>query len=307
MADERTWDLLIVGAGTAGLTAAIYGVRAGKRTLVLEAQSYGGQILNAPDIENYPGIAHVSGYDFSTALYDQARGLGAQVEFDRVTGVAALPGGRFAVSTASGTAYDVGAVIVATGARRRKLGIAREDELGGRGVSYCATCDGMFFRGRDVVVAGGGNTAVEDAIYLAGICRRVYLVHRRDRFRADAAAVARLRARDNVELVLNANVTGLVGDDVLSGVEVTDGATGAVRTIDATGLFVAIGQAPDNAAFAGVAELDPAGYVVAGQDCATRTPGVFAAGDCRTKRVRQLVTAAGDGAVAASGAVAYLG
>lgn len=299
------YDVVIVGAGTAGLTAAIYVQRANRSALVLEAKSYGGQIINTPDIENYPGIKHVSGFDFSTALYEQATELGAKVTYAEVTGVDD-EGSRKVVHTADGTAYEAGAVIIATGARNRPLGIAREQELVGRGVSYCATCDGMFFRGKDVAVNGGGNTAVEDAAYLAGVCNKVYLIHRRDQFRADAADVERLRGMDNVEFVLNATVTAIEGDEFVTGVQVTDKTDGSTRTLPVSALFVAIGQVPDNVAFRGVVDLDEKGYVVAGEDCLTRTPGVFAAGDCRTKGVRQLATAAGDGAVAASAAVAYL-
>lgn len=299
------YDVVIVGAGTAGLTAAIYVQRANRSALVLEAKSYGGQIINTPDIENYPGIKHVSGFDFSTALYEQATELGAKVTYAEVTGVDD-EGSRKVVHTADGTAYEAGAVIIATGARNRPLGIAREQELVGRGVSYCATCDGMFFRGKDVAVNGGGNTAVEDAAYLAGVCNKVYLIHRRDQFRADAADVERLRGMDNVEFVLNATVTAIEGDEFVTGVQVTDKTDGSTRTLPVSALFVAIGQVPDNVAFRGVVDLDEKGYVVAGEDCLTRTPGVFAAGDCRTKGVRQLATAAGDGAVAASAAIAYL-
>lgn len=299
------YDVVIVGAGTAGLTAAIYVQRANRSALVLEAKSYGGQIINTPDIENYPGIKHVSGFDFSTTLYEQATELGAKVTYAEVTGMDD-EGSRKVVHTADGTAYEAGAVIIATGARNRPLGIAREQELVGRGVSYCATCDGMFFRGKDVAVNGGGNTAVEDAAYLAGVCNKVYLIHRRDQFRADAADVERLRGMDNVEFVLNATVTAIEGDEFVTGVQVTDKTDGSTRTLPVSALFVAIGQVPDNVAFRGVVDLDEKGYVVAGEDCLTRTPGVFAAGDCRTKGVRQLATAAGDGAVAASAAVAYL-
>ncbi|MBM6999743.1 thioredoxin-disulfide reductase [bacterium] len=299
------YDVVIVGAGTAGLTAAIYVQRANRSALVLEAKSYGGQIINTPDIENYPGIKHVSGFDFSTTLYEQATELGAKVTYAEVTGVDD-EGSRKVVHTADGTAYEAGAVIIATGARNRPLGIAREQELIGRGVSYCATCDGMFFRGKDVAVNGGGNTAVEDAAYLAGVCNKVYLIHRRDQFRADAADVERLRGMANVEFVLNATVTAIEGDEFVTGVQVTDKTDGSTRTLPVSALFVAIGQVPDNVAFRGVVDLDEKGYVVAGEDCLTRTPGVFAAGDCRTKGVRQLATAAGDGAVAASAAVAYL-
>ena len=202
--------------------------------------------------------------------------------------------------------YEAGAVILATGSENRKLGVAREQELTGRGVSYCATCDGNFFRKRDVAVVGGGNTALEDALYLAELANRVYLIHRRDSFRGEAASVERLRKKENVEFVFNANVTALLGEKRLSGVAVTDTRSGAVRTIEVQGLFVAVGRIPENESFRDLLEVDPAGYAVAGENCRTRVPGIFVAGDNRTKEVRQLVTAAADGAVSATEAVRYL-
>ena len=290
-------DIIIVGAGTAGMSAAIYGLRAGKSVLVFEATAYGGQIINTPDIENYPGIAHVSGFDFATGLYNQMMDLGAELKFERVTSVEDA-GDKKIVRTANGE-YEAKAVILATGAKNRPLGLEREQEMIGSGVSYCATCDGMFFRKKDVVVNGGGNTALEDAAFLANYCNKVYLVHRRDAFRGDAAAVKELESKDNVEFVLNANVTKILGDKKVEGVEVTDKLTGETRVIEAQGLFVAIGQMPENTAFQNLVDLDAGGYIAAGEDCLTKTSGIYTAGDCRTKTVRQLTTAAADGAVAA--------
>ena len=302
------YDVVIVGAGPAGLSAAIYTVRAGKSALVLEAAAYGGQIINTPDIENYPGIAHISGFDFATGLYNQAVALGAQVRFERVTGIETVEDtvGKTILVKTSKAEYETKSVILATGAKNRRLGLEGEDALIGRGISYCATCDGMFFKDKVVAVNGGGNTAVEDAEYLAGICSKVYLIHRREGFRADKKDLDRLRAKDNVEFILNANVTKLnTADGRLSSIEVTDKNTRQVREIELAGLFVAIGQIPDNAAFANVAGLDPSGYIVAGEDTKTGHDGIFTAGDCRTKTVRQLTTAAADGAVAALAACAY--
>ena len=297
------YDIVIVGAGPAGLTAAIYACRAEKRTLVLEAKSYGGQIINTPDIANYPVAPNISGFEFATALYNQAKDLGAEIKFEKVVGVE--DGEIKTVKTPKNT-YEAKAVILATGAENRKLGLENEDKLVGRGVSYCATCDGNFFRKKTVAVAGGGNTAVEDALYLADLADTVYLIHRRDTFRADAALVSRLKAKENVKLVLNSNVTKLVAEARLQAVEVTDKTTGAVTTLPVQGLFVAVGQTPENENFKSLVELDAAGYAVAGETCRTKTPGVFVAGDNRTKDVRQLVTAASDGAVAATEAIKYL-
>ncbi len=299
-------DMIIVGAGTAGLTAAIYGVRAGKSVLVLEAAAYGGQIINTPDIENYPGLEHVSGFDFATSLYQQATNLGAEVKFEAVASIE-IEGETKLVHTTAGNVYEGRAVILATGAKNRPLGVDREQELIGKGVSYCATCDGMFYRGKTTVINGGGNTAIEDAIYLSDLCKKVYVVHRRDAFRADAADVAKLKEKENVEFVLNSNVTKLLGEEKLTGVEVTDKLTGATRVLEADGLFIAIGQMPDNGAFANLIDLDEKGYIEAGESCKTKAAGIFTAGDCRTKSVRQLTTAASDGAIAATAAAQYIG
>ena len=289
-------DIIVVGAGPAGLTAAIYARRASKSVLVLEAKAWGGQIINTPDVENYPVIAHISGVDFANDLYRQATALGAEVRLEKVVSV---------VQTTKDE-YRAGAVILATGSENRKLGVEREQALTGRGVSYCATCDGNFFRKRDVAVVGGGNTALEDALYLAEIVNKVYLIHRRDSFRGEESTVARLREKENVEFVYNANVTALLGEKRLTGVEVTDKLTGAKRTLAIDGLFVAVGRIPENESFRALIDVDEAGYAVAGENCHTRVPGVFVAGDNRTKEVRQLVTAAADGAVAATEAVKYL-
>jgi len=298
-------DVIIIGAGTAGLSAAIYTVRAGKSALVLEASSYGGQIINTPDIENYPGIAHISGFDFATGLYNQAKDLGADIRFERVTGI--ITEGNVKKVITSQNEYECKAVILATGAKNRPLGLPNEQELVGKGVSYCATCDGMFYRNKVVAVNGGGNTALEDAQFLSNYCEKVYVIHRRDKFRADQKEVERLKAKDNVEFVLDSTITKLNEDaSGLVSLEVTNKNTGDTRTIEVSGLFVAIGQAPDNTAFENVASLDEKGYIKAGEDLKTGTEGIFTAGDCRTKIVRQLTTAASDGAVAALAACGYI-
>ncbi|MBR6173494.1 MAG: thioredoxin-disulfide reductase [Eubacterium sp.] len=299
-------DVIIIGAGPAGLSAAIYVQRAGKTALVLEAFTYGGQIVNTPEVENYPGIAKISGFDFATALYEQATALGAEIVFDRAETLE-TDGEMKKVTTTGGVEYKARAVILATGAKNRHLGIGREEELTGRGVSYCATCDGAFFKGKPVAVNGGGNTALEDALFLSNYCSKVTIIHRREGFRGEPAILETLRNKENVEFVLNATVTALIGEPKLSAVEVTDKLSGEKKEIPVDGLFIAIGQEPDNRAFADLVELDGAGYIAAGEDCRTKTPGIFTAGDCRTKTVRQLTTAASDGAVAALAACQYLG
>ena len=297
------FDVIIVGAGPAGMTAAIYARRASKSVLVLEAKSYGGQIINTPDIENYPVEAHISGFDFATKLYEQAKGLGAEFKFEKAVGLRDENGVKRVVTTKN--EYEAKTVILATGSENRKLGVEGEDALVGRGISYCATCDGAFFRKKTVAVVGGGNTALEDALYLADLAEKVYLIHRRDTFRGEDATVQKLAARENVEFVYNSTVTALHAEKRLNAIDVTN-KDGSVRTIEVKGLFVAVGRIPENQNFASLVELDSAGYVVAGEDCRTKTPGVFVAGDNRTKNVRQLVTAAADGAVAATAAIAAI-
>lgn len=294
------YDIIIIGAGPAGLTAAIYGRRANKSVLVLEAKSYGGQIINTLDIENYPANNHISGFEFATNLYNQAKELGNEIVFDKVIEIT----NNKEVIT-SNNKYNAKAIIIATGSDNRKLGLPNEDELIGKGVSYCATCDGAFFKGKDVAVVGGGNTALEDALYLSNLANKVYLIHRRDEFRGEEKSVNLLKEKDNVEFVFNSNVTKLIKDDVLKAIEVTN-KDGSVKTIDINGLFIAIGRIPENQNFAKLINLNEAGYIIAGEDCTTNIPGIFVAGDNRTKEVRQLVTATSDGAVAATNAIKYI-
>ena len=295
-------DIIIIGAGTAGLSAAIYALRAGKSVLLMEQLTYGGQIINTPEVENYPGIKSISGFDFAQGLYEQAEALGAELKYEQVTGIE--DGEVKKVKTSSGE-YECKAIILATGAKNRPLGLDKETEFIGSGISYCATCDGAFFKGRVVAVNGGGNTALEDALFLSNYCKKVYLIHRRDEFRGEAKQVDKLKEKENIEFVLNATITELLGEDELSGVRVHDKLSGEDKDIELDGLFIAIGQMPENAAFAPLIELDKGGYIVAGEDCRTNVDGIFAAGDCRTKTVRQLTTAAADGAVAAMAACAY--
>ena len=281
------YDIIIIGGGPAGLTAAIYARRAGKSVLVLEKDALGGQITWSPRVENYPAIPSVSGMDLGNLMAEQAIEQGTEVEIDE------------AVEIREGRA-----VILATGAKPRTLGVAREDELVGSGVGYCAVCDGAFYKDQIVAVNGGGNSALQDALLLSETCSRVYLIHRRDRFRGEEKLVEALRGRENVEFVLNASVTELLGEDELNGIVVEQ--NGERRWIELNGLFVAIGHEPDNTSFRNVVKLDASGYVSAGEDCMTGTAGVFVAGDCRSKKVRQVATAAADGAVAALAACAWL-
>ena len=273
--------------------------------LVLEANTYGGQIVRSPEVENYPGIAHISGYEFAQNLYDQAVNLGAAVEFENVVEIRADGQEKYVVK--EDNEYTARAVILATGAVNRPLGVDGEDDFVGAGISYCATCDGAFFKGKDVAVVGGGSTALEDALFLSAYCRKVYLIHRRDAFRGEQKYVDNLKTKDNIEFVLNSQVTALKGNDFLEAVDVKNKVSGETVTLPVSGLFVAIGQMPQNGPFAGLINLDDGGYIAAGEDCRTNVEGIFTAGDCRTKTVRQLTTAASDGAAAALAACEYLG
>ncbi len=296
------YDIVVVGAGTAGMTAAIYALRAGKSVLLLEKGSCGGQIINTPTIDNYPGLPGISGYEYAEKLHRQVLSLGAALRFEEVKAIHETEEGK-QVET-SKDVYLCRAVILATGAKNRHLGLPQEETLVGRGLSYCATCDGMFFRKQTVAVVGGGNTALEDTLYLANLCEKIYLIHRREGFRGEHRLLEQVQKRENVELILNTVVSGLESDaQGLTGLRLQSTKEEAERSLPVQGLFVAIGQEPDNAAFAGLVELDAQGYIAASEDCRTRTAGIFAAGDCRTKTVRQLTTAAADGAVAALEAI----
>lgn len=298
------YDIGIIGGGTAGMTAAVYGQRAGKRTIIIEGMNYGGQITVSPKVENYPGIASVSGAEFSMNLLDQAMALGAETELDQVTGI--REEGGIKVIKTDEKEYPCRTVIIATGVTHRHLGLEKEEKLLGAGVSYCATCDGAFFKGRDVAVIGGGNTALQDAEFLSNYCNKVYLVHRRDEFRGEAGLVEPLKRKDNVAFILSATVKDMIGENVVEGLLLNNKKTGEDFQISVSGVFVAIGQVPDNQLFAELVDLDESGFVAASEDCLTSHPGIFAAGDCRTKEVRQLTTAAADGAVAALAACKYI-
>lgn len=298
------YDIVIIGAGPAGLSAAVYGQRADKKTLLIDEKGYGGQIINTPEVENYPAIKKISGYEFAANLYEQASGLGAELTFEKAVAIEEQ-GDIKVIRTESGS-YEAKTVIIATGAKNRPLGLPREEELTGRGVAYCATCDGAFYRGKKVAVVGGGNTALEDAEVLSGLAEQVYLIHRRDTFRGEQSQVRRLIEKENVEFILNAVPTAFVGQEKIEGLKIRNTKTNQEELLALDGVFIAIGQMPDNAAFAELIALDDKGYVNAGEDCLTKTNGIFVAGDCRTKKIRQLATAVSDGAVAALAAVEYI-
>ena len=297
------YDIIIVGAGPAGLTAAIYARRASKKVLVLEAKTYGGQIINTLEIDNYPAAPHISGFDFATNLYNQAKECGAEIIFEKVVDINDNKDTKEVITV--NNKYIGKTIILATGSDNRKLKLDREEELVGKGVSYCATCDGAFYRNKDVAIIGGGNAALEDAIYLSDIVNKVYIIHRRDEFRADELLVNQLKEKNNIEYILNSNVTKLYGDNVLESIEVTN-SNGDKQDIKVDGLFIAVGRIPENQNFAKLINLDKSGYIIAGEDCKTNIEGIFVAGDNRVKTLRQLVTATSDGAIAATNAIKYI-
>lgn len=299
------YDIGIVGGGTAGMTAAIYGQRAGKRTIIIEGSTFGGQITSSPNVENYPGIASVSGSEFSMNLLDQAMKLGAETAMEQVKEI--RDEGEVKVIVTESQEYPCKSIVLATGVTHRHLGVPNEERLTGAGVSYCATCDGMFFRGRDVAVVGGGSTALQDADFLSNYCNKVYLIHRRDEFRGEDTTVKKLQAKENVEFILSTTVKEIIGDSVVERLILNDRKEGKEFKLDVSGVFVAVGQIPKNEVFEDLVKLDESGFILAAEDCITSRPGVFAAGDCRTKEVRQLTTAAADGAVAALAACKYIG
>jgi len=294
--------MIVIGAGTAGLSAALYAARAGLAVLVLENKMTGGQIVYSPEVENYPGIESVSGFEFTDTLRRQAEKFGAVIQNEVPVSFVLTESPKRIVT--ENTEYTSDTVIIANGAEHRKLGCPGETEFTGKGVSYCATCDGAFFRGKDVCIVGGGNTALDDALYLAKLCRKVYLIHRRDAFRASAVTVNSVLSNEHIEFIPNTQVKEIRGDQRVSSVLLA-GKDGTESELDVSAVFVAVGLEPKNDVLSDQIELEN-GYIAAGEDCRTNVPGVFAAGDTRAKLLRQLVTAAADGAVAATQASLFL-
>lgn len=296
------YDIIVVGAGPAGLTAALYALRASKSVLVIEQSTFGGQVTFSPKIENYPGIPEMSGNEFADKLLDQVLSMGAEVEMEKVTGISDLGGHKTVF--AGNKAYEAKAVIIAVGVRHRQLGLPRENELVGNGVSYCAVCDGAFFKGQTVGVVGGGNSALQEAVLLSDLCKKVYVLQNLPYLTGEKKLVDILESKDNVEFILEATVAELQGENELSGVKLNtkDGE----KEISLNGLFVAIGLEPKNSAFADVTALDRNGYFDSDESCVTKSEGIFVAGDCRKKSIRQITTASADGAVAALAACRYI-
>ena len=297
-------DIVIIGAGPAGLTAAIYALRANKSVLVLEKESFGGQITYSPKVENYPGFNEISGGELGEKLVDQALNLGAEIELDTVVSVK-NPGSYKIVQCEHGQ-YQAKSVIIASGSRHRQLGLAREDEFTGNGVSYCALCDGAFYKDRAIAVIGGGNTALQDAVLMADQCSKVTIIQNLAFCTGEKKLIEILKGKKNVEFIFNTVVEELEGEEQLSSIMLRDLEHDKAYRFKVDGIFVAIGQQPDNKPFETLCKLDEQGFIIADESTVTSTPGVYAAGDCRTKKVRQVVTAAGDGAVAAMNACRFV-
>ena len=298
------YDIIVIGAGPAGLTAALYALRADKTVLVLEKATFGGQITFSPQIENYPGFATMSGNEFADKLVDQVINQGADIEMETVTGIRDN-GDTKTVITEDGE-HEAKAVIIATGVKHRQTGLPNENELVGEGISYCAVCDGAFFKGQTVAVLGGGNSALQEAVLLSEGCEKVYVIQNLDYFTGEARLVEKLKEKDNVELIMGTVISSLNGNGSLESLTLRKESDGSESILKVNGLFVAIGLIPNNSMFADIAGLDEWGYIDSDESCLTKTEGVFVAGDCRKKQIRQITTAAADGSVAALAACRYI-
>lgn len=300
------YDLIIIGAGPAGLSAAVYGIRAGLDLIVIEQKPMGGgQVIDTSEVDNYLGIPGIGGFELGEKFRQHADSLGVVFQSGNVVSIQD-GNDRKVVETADGTRYEARALIIAGGAQHAKLGVPGEDSFRGQGVSYCATCDGAFFRKRDVAVIGGGDVAVEDAVYLAAFCRKVYLVHRRDSLRAAKSLQKKLFSCENVEVVWDSTLQKISGSDLVESITVRQIRENREREIAVDGVFIAVGMRPNTEAYRQTVACDEGGYLIAGEDCVTNVPGIFAAGDIRTKKLRQIVTAVSDGACAVASAEKYL-
>lgn len=298
------YDIIIVGGGPAGLTAAVYGLRAGKSVLVIEKNGFGGQIAYSPKVENIPGTISISGTEFADKLTEQAMNLGADVELENVIRIES--GEIKKVYTEEGGCYEAKTVILAVGVKHRMLGLPGEEELVGHGLSFCAVCDGAFYEGQDVVMIGGGNSALQEALLLSEVCRKVTVVQNLAFFTGEKKLADALTAKDNVEVFFSTVVTEYLSENgTLTGLRIRS-ENGGEQTLTLDGAFLAVGLMPENEAFAPLADLNDWGYFASGEECTTKTAGIYVAGDCRSKLIRQVTTAAGDGAVAAMAACRYL-
>lgn len=296
------YDIIIIGGGPAGLTAALYARRANKSVLIIEKSTYGGQITYSPKVENIPGFNVVSGNEFAEKLVEQVADQGAELEFCEVL---SIDDGDIKTVRTDGEDFQAKAVIIATGAKHRRLNLDGEEKFIGDGISFCAVCDGAFYKDKTVGVVGGGNSALQEAILLSDLCKKVYVIQNLDRLTGESKLCEQLYAKQNVEIILSTIVSSYIGESQFEGVTILS-STGEEKKIELDGLFVAIGLIPQNSAFKNVLTLNDYGYAVSSEDCITTTKGVFVAGDCRTKKIRQVATAMSDGAVAALAACDYV-
>ncbi len=297
-------DIIVVGSGPAGLTASIYARRANKSVLILEKGIFGGQVTFSPCIENYPGYIKMSGNEFADKLIDQAVTLGADIEMETVKEI--VDNGDTKVVKTNLSEHTAKAVIIATGCKHRQIGLPNENALIGNGISFCATCDGAFFKNKTVAVLGGGNSALQEAILLSDLCSKVYVIQNLDFLTGEDKLCKILENKSNVEIIYGTIITELIGEDELKSIVLKNEKDGSVANLDVDGLFIAIGLVPDNDSFSNIANLNNQGYFDSDETCSTKTKGIFAAGDCRNKSVRQITTAVADGAVAALAAVKYI-
>ena len=298
---KTMFDIIIIGGGPAGLTAAIYAGRASKRALIIEKAGFGGQMTHSPKIENYPGFKEISGNELADLMLEQAISLGADIALEEVT---AITGGEIKKVTTDYGEYEAKAVIIAAGVKHRTLGVPGEEERIGNGISFCAVCDGAFYAGKDITVIGGGNSAMQEAIMLSEQCRSVTMIQDMPYLTGEAALAKIIEGKDNIKVITGAKVLSFEGEDGVSAVRISH--NGTEQAVPCDGCFIAIGLIPSNQAAADVAELDKYGYIVSDEKCLTKSEGIFVAGDCRTKSVRQITTAASDGATAALAACRYI-
>ncbi|MBE5742605.1 MAG: FAD-binding protein [Clostridiales bacterium] len=296
------YDIIIIGGGPAGLTAALYAKRANKSALVIEKSTYGGQITFSPKVENIPGFNAVSGNEFAEKLVDQAIYQGVEMEYAEVLSV---EDGKIKTVKTDGGDFEGKAVIIATGAKHRRLNLEGEEKFIGEGISFCAVCDGAFYKDKVVGVVGGGNSALQEAILLSELCKKVYVFQNLDKLTGEGKLCEQVYSKSNVEVILSTVVESYIGDTELKGVNLLS-SNGEQSSVELDGLFVAIGLIPQNGAFKSLLELNDYGYAVSGEDCTTKTKGVFVAGDCRTKKIRQVATATADGAISALAACDYV-
>ena len=292
------YDIIIVGAGPAGMSAALFAARSNKNVLLLEASSYGGQIIKAHKINNYPTLSGISGFDYAERLYNQIKDLGVEIKYEKAINI--INNKDYKEVVTKKNTYKTKAIILSTGSDNRLLGIDREKEFTGKGVSYCATCDGYFFKGLNVAVVGNNNNAIEEAIYLSEIANKVYLINKDSSFKADDYLIEELNNKNNIEVIINSTIKSLNGENKLESISLND------RNLNISALFISVGRVPENENFKNLINIDKNGYIIAGEDCHTNVEGIFVAGDNRTKSLRQLVTANSDGAIAATEAIKYV-